>query len=230
MNYNPINDDTTVEDVVARLKLAGFTVRFASKTDSEAFGYLRWHAVDDNGGYGGEPWVDLGSIASGTDSFGQTSTWARANYTALHRDYPDTFTDISYANCFSLGAFVTDLIGSGDDTTDIVDVLEGLATDYPIYDEQDLYELESEEVTESWSYLVDDIPRWTLKDDSDKEAWVALIDNGRENEVREAFWDAISANDYYPEHNGLEVVWDDREVLQAARAVLSALTDTEVAQ
>jgi hypothetical protein len=73
-----------------------------------------------------EPYADLTSVGKGEGQAGQSSTVDRSNFRSLQRDYPDTFTPVSYSNVNALGAFVADL----DD--DLTGILTGLRSDYPL--------------------------------------------------------------------------------------------------
>jgi hypothetical protein len=78
----------------------------------------------------------------------------------------------------------------------------GLREVWPIYNEFDLSELESEAVTGSWKTLSQDLYR-DLPD-----ALQDLYFEYGEDAVRDQFWSLVSAADYYPECAGSEVRWD----------------------
>jgi hypothetical protein len=162
---------------------------------------------------GSRPWVNLSRIASGTDYYDQTTTCQRSNFRRLMADYPEVWTNLSCSNVDGLGAFVDDL------TEDIIQTLVKLS-EYPLYDEDDHSELESTEITESWDqYLHADIHNHGGLTNAEAEAWM----NAEPVALRDAFWTALSAQEYYPEHNGIEVIWDDAQVAMAARSALVAL-------
>lgn len=143
--------------------------------------------------------IDLGSIGRGEDTADQASTIDRSNYRSLRRDYPDTFTDISYGNVDVLGAFIGNL------SAELISVLCGLHSDYPLYDESDLDELESEEISESWDqYVQSDLTSEIYRAHADEgDSWDALTPD----QQSEMFWAAVEATDSYPEHNHHEVCW-----------------------
>ena len=141
-------------------------------------------------------WVDLGSIARGDDTADQTSTVLRSNYRSLRRDYPDVWTDRSYANVNALGAFIAEL------TPELAETLTGLATDYPAYNEEDISELESDEISEQW----DDFGAYELGQELPEDVqdtWNELP----ATDQRDLFDKACQVAGYYPEHNGIEVLW-----------------------
>lgn len=178
------------------LKSAGFPVRYAWRPD-ELQDYITWFDVQDYPADGYEPYVDLSSVARGEDAAGQTTTLARSNFRSLVRDYPDSFTRVSYSNVDALGAFVADL------TDELTGILVGLAEQYPLYDESDLSELESDEITESFEQYV----RYDIRDLIDPaglETWDGDLDDLAQ---RELFWSAVDGLDIYPEHDGLDVHW-----------------------
>jgi hypothetical protein len=184
----------------------------ASWSDPDA--YLIWHAfdrcpsyisysdvgTDTPGGYDGtftRAYVDLGNVARGEDAYGQTTTLDRSNFRSIMRDYPDMFTPTSYSNTDSLGAYVGNL------TEDVISELCGLVTGYPVYDESDMSELESDEITESFdSYVRRDITCEIAE--SHRDTWEFLL---TPDEQESAFWSAVTAADYYPEHDGHDVCW-----------------------
>lgn len=156
-----------------------------------------------------EAYVMLGSIGRGEDTAGQSTTVDRSNFRSLQRDYPDVFTPTAYANVDSLGAFLADI------PDEVADILAKLATDYPLYDEEDHSELEDEEITASWEqYVSADFPRELPEDVSDE--W----DNMTEDAQREHFWEAVQATESYPEHSGLDVCWRYGPIAEHVATVL----------
>ena len=161
-------------------------------------------------------YVDLSRVARGDDYYDQTSTLDRSNYRRLMEDYPDAFTPTSYSNVDSLGAYVGNL------SEDLIETLTGLVTDYPAYDDSDMSELESEEITESWDqYVRSDIgleipekyqDQW---DDLDELDIPATDTEPMREKKAEVFWDACQASDYYPEHSGLDIHWDYDKIMEA---------------
>lgn len=158
---------------------------------------------------------DLGEIAAGNDLYSQVPTWRRANYRALTRDYPETFTDIDYSNVAHL-AITADRL-----TEELASLLGRLANDYPVYDEEAMSELENEEISESVSdYVIHDIAR--EMDGQTREAWDDLT---RDEQIAMVF-NVCQSIDYYPEHSGLEVLWRYEELAPAITARLAPVEDT----
>jgi hypothetical protein len=182
---------------VTRLWSAGFEITYVNREDAEDGSLPPYrHYRQDRPEDGREAYVDLGSVASGEDAYGQVDTVRRSNFRRLQEDYPDMWTLVSYTNTDALGAFVNDL----DD--DVTEVLVNLATQYPVYDDDDMSQLENDETSERWDdYAADDF-RGELPEDA-QEAWDELGDE----EQRELFWSACEAAGYYPEHSGVEVLW-----------------------
>jgi hypothetical protein len=150
----------------------------------------------------GRFYVDLGSIARGDDTYGQTSTVDRSNYRSLMRDYPDTFTPVSYSNTDSLGAYISDLTG------DLVAILTGLQEQYPVYDESDMSELESDEITDAWDQYLDRDFRDVLESvlsESGMDRWDAQTAHWQ----RDTFYGIMAELQYYPEHSGYEIIWNN---------------------
>lgn len=155
---------------------------------------------------------DLSRIGAGNDLYSQTTTWQRANYRALRADYPDVFVDIEYSNVVSLA--ITS--GALDEHPELADLLAKLADEYPIYSDEAVSELEDEEIMESiGDYVTSDIrhemtesdrERW---DDLDREAKGSIIAN------------AMRLTAYYPEHNGLDVLWRYSEILPTVLHLVS---------
>jgi len=160
---------------------------------------------------------DLSRIGAGNDLYSQTTTWQRANYRALRADYPDVFVDIEYSNVVTLGI----LSGTLDENPDLVDLLAKLADEYPIYSDEAVSELEDEEIMESiGDYVTSDI-RHEFADDETRERWDAL-----DSEVRGSIIaDAMRLTGYYPEHNGLDVLWRYAEILPAVLRLMARATD-----
>jgi hypothetical protein len=175
------------------LRSAGFHIVYAQRPD-ESSGSVPWSGHYTSALDGMELYADLSRVGSGEDAYGQVDTVARSNFRSLIRDYPDVFTVTSYSNVDALGAFVADL------TDDLAEVLVKLTAEYAVYDEPDLSELESDEITESWSWFVSSDIRDHI---ADLDSWDVLSSDAQ----REMFWDACSVLDIYPEHNGREVVW-----------------------
>jgi hypothetical protein len=180
-----------------QLKRAGFTVSYANREDvSNGTLPPYGHYFHASRSAGLSAYVDLGNVARGEDAAGQASYVDRSNFRRLTVDYPTAFTPIGYVNVDSLGAFVADLDG------DLVDVLCGLATDYPVYDEDDMSTLEQDTITEEWAdFAASDFGR-ELPEDAE-EAWDALS----ESEQAEMFWSACEEAGQYPEAASVEILW-----------------------
>lgn len=150
----------------------------------------------------GEPYVSFDSVACGEDRYGQVPTWSRSNYRSLRRDFPQfPWVDTSYLNTNALGCFVSDL----DD--DMTGILVGLAETYPVYDEADMSDLESDEIGESWSEYMRDEVWGELPEVTRTVMWDLLT----EDTVTDLWWACVSAEVFgsYPEHRGVEVAWGD---------------------
>lgn len=145
-----------------------------------------------------EPFVVLSHVARGEHKAGQSTSWQRSNFRSLQRDLDDVpWVTIDYTDVDALGAFVADL------DSDTVDILVKLADEHPVYDEEDLSELEDEDIQESITgYVISDV-RLGLDEDV-AERWSDLHEDAQVFMVQ----GFIGERDGYPEHNGLEVRWD----------------------
>ena len=225
-----------LQDKISALSDAGFPIRYVERSTWTRYGTHDsdgWHESttvremcpahvsysdvhDTPTEFPCRAYVDLSSVARGDDTAGQTTTADRSNFRSLMRDYPDTFSPASYANVDTLGA----MVGNLDD--DMIGILTGLATDYPLYDESDLSELESEEITESWDqYVSSDIGSEVRRAMSDEgDAWDAMSDEAQ----RDMFWRAVEKTDSYPEHDGHDIRWTYGPVVTAIAAELGVFT------
>jgi hypothetical protein len=178
------------------------TVRHADRADVNGEDDYRWISsvrVHEHAADGREPFADLGHIARGEDAADQSSTVQRSNYRRLAEDYPEMLVRISYANTDTLGAFLSDL------TPELAEILGRLGDEYPVYDESDLSELESEEITASWDQYV----RFDMvgeMSDISAEAYESWIDLSEDAQCA-MFWEVCDALDIYPEHDGHDVLW-----------------------
>ena len=190
---------------IDRLQRAGFRVFYVRAEPREIeYGYLSPYGHTGYALPGSRAYVDLGDVASDAednyyDGF-TGSTISRSNYRSLNRDYPETFTRISYSDSNSLAALVAHL------TDEHVSILCGLKVDYPLYDESDLSELESEEISESWGQyvqadLTSEINSSLAEEISD--LWDELSDDDQ----RTMFWSVCDDLDIYPEHDGHDIHW-----------------------
>lgn len=212
----------TLDEVITRLRGASFDLGWADPADAANRGYLpptwvEWETQSwvpkvsatpgtyDNPRF--RPYVCLGNVARGRDAYGQTSTVHRSNYRSLRRDFPQVpWVDVSYVNVDSLGVFCTWFTEDAECGPDLLDILCKLATEYPVFDEDDMSSLEHDEIGESWGYMAWDL-RHELEDTPAADVWDYIGDTT----VQDLFWEAMSAGAFgnYPEHNGLEVVWGD---------------------
>lgn len=195
--------------------VGGFILSYVHRDDAKRFGYVhysdlrgeysnghRWLTVTGEGSeHYGEPYVSFDGIALDEDSYGQASSVVRSNFRSLMRDFPDfPWVNTSLLNTNALGCFVADL----DD--DMAERLIGLAEGYPVYDEGDMSELESDEITESWSsYMSSEI--WRVLSEPLRVMWDAI----GEDEITDMWWACVSGDVFgsYPEHHGVEVTWGD---------------------
>ena len=201
------------------LKSAGFTVSLAEPREARERGYVDskyvahsdYYRTDDS-----RPYVEFGERDE--DYYGQSSTVERSNFRSIVRDFPGIIVPVSYSNVNALGAFVHDM------TDELINVMIGLREEYPVYDESDLSELESEEITKAFSlYLFADWYR------SASEEWQEVADLVGGSfmddyaEMRDAFFQATYDADYYPGHDGNQVRWDDAKVDACMVTALCAL-------
>lgn len=192
-----MDENMTLTEKIDRLRSAGFTLSYADRfawvrtpgTTYWADNAYHWEVKErvpnyvDHGEVHTYPaentraYVDLGDVARGRDYYDQTSDHQMSNYRSLRRDYPESFTDTSYSNVDSLGAYVGNL------SPELVDILCGIKTEYPLYDESDLSELEQEIQQECW----DSSQRYDLRRD--------LIDQAESDEAMEDTLDAMDEAD-----------------------------------
>lgn len=219
-----------------RLKRAGFDMAYVWRSDVTNGSVSSYRVTGQYlGGYKhltvnsephasyGETFVDLGKVAMGEDSYGQTDTVVRSNFTAIQRDYPQVpWVCISYLNTESLGIFLADLVEVDDpegDDLGLVDMFVGLAEQYPIYDESAMSELEFEEIGQSWEdWLRDEIHRAYDHMQPTTGGLQLIWDDLGEQDVSDLWWRCVSAEVFgnYPEHRGVEVVWGSIDVLTEA--------------
>lgn len=206
-------------DRLARLRQVGYSIRFVDARKAYEQGYVGHGESFTVGGCGLVPFVEFN--IRGYDYYGQSTTVDRSNFRSLLRDFGNAFIPVSYSNVDVLGGFPLSMPDEAWDT------VISLASDYPLYDESDHSELESEEITASWDEFVwSDMYRAMSHEDSE---WRDVADRYRGDEIGQAFWSALSDGDYYPEHSGLEVMWDYPETLAVIQRALCALVDAEFA-
>jgi len=188
-------------EIIDALKSAGYPVTWLDDDAVMDAGYaLPYSHYRHNGPTShARAYVDLSKVAKGEDTADQSSTVDRSNYRSLMRDYPDVWLPIGYSNVNALGAYVANL------SPELTEILTGLVEQYPVYDESDMCELESDEITESWAqYVQADLTSEIHRAHCDEgDAWDALSEDAQ----REIFWTTVESTDSYPEHNGHDVLW-----------------------
>jgi hypothetical protein len=215
---------TDMTNKVDKLRQAGFRIywlAFNDITEIRDKEYVSPYWLSDHANTTDIPYVDLDSVASGEDTANQTSTWSRSNYRRLSEDYKNYWIDTSYSNVNALGAIVSDL------PDEVIDVLIGLKTEYPIYDEEDVSQLENDEIDASWdqyhkfdisSAIVEKLSQDGKDDIADK--FYEMTDS----DIRSLFLRCVVETGNYPEHNGLEITWpDSHEVVN--RMIAGAIRD-----
>lgn len=111
----------------------------------------------------------------------------RSNHRSLLRDFPDTFVDVDWGS-YDTHSLAMDLDQEIDheDLLYVVDILRKLADDYPLYDEEDHSELESELEESDWeSHGAYDLRRELQEVLGDDDA--ELADNVTEEALRDAW-------------------------------------------
>lgn len=183
--------------VLEKLRAAGFTLGHADRIRALADGFVRptdWHEYPDANRQ--HPWVLLSDVARGDCPSGQVRTVLRSNMRCLHRAYPGVFIDVAFSNTTTLGAFVADLPPL------LVDRLCALATEYLVFEEDDLAALERQEVLDSW-------PQWVSADvrsglgDHARAVWDELDDDALEA----LWWEVVTGTGSWPEHDARAVLW-----------------------
>jgi hypothetical protein len=187
-------------DAAEQLRRAGFPVSYASREDV-TYGTLppySHYRSDSRSDDHKLAYVDLSSVAKGEDAHGQSSYVDRSNFRRLTEDYPEAFTPIGWTNVDGLGSFVRDIAAEDG----LVDALCSLATDYPVYDDDDLSTLEQDEISEQWSdFGAHDFGR-ELGEDAE-----AIWDTLTEDEQSQLFYAACEESGYYPEAASVEILW-----------------------
>lgn len=204
---------TRMKHRMRTLRHLGLKVRYADPRIAYdgGGGSLRWSDVSD---YRRAEYVPLLIVESahGVDAYGQSSIWERSNFRRLSEDYPGAVIPLSHTNVDQLCAFVHSIDG------DLFDTLVKLEREYPIYDEDDASALEDEEIGAAFDdYLFADLLR-ELDDEDRERAWDVR------DVLRDAFYEELHRRDYYPEHDGHDVRWDDRIALAALRAAIDRST------
>lgn len=170
-------------------------------------------------------YLDFTGIArDDSDSGGQASVAYRSNLRAIKATYPNVFTPLHYVGSECLGAFLVDL----DD--DVAEMLIGLADGYPLFDEDDVWALEQEDIEESWS-------QWAMQEFYSlmsyrvQNDWTAiggdLVTDLAWSLVRAAQEGKVSSMGYGSgeegvHHDGLEVCWDYKRMTSPLASAVSA--------
>lgn len=213
----------TLDDKIKMLRDAGFDLAYACPStiwpQGEDRGHIRstdvvWESgpmrywrgdVTSHPDMSRIAYVSFGNVAAGEDRYNQTSTVNRSNYRSIKRDFPQfPWVDVSYMNRVDLGAFVDTL------DQDMIDLLCGLATEYPVYDEGDMSALESDEIDESWDQWL----RREIRDhltEREQDVYDYVWTYGASGDLDDVWWDMVRDDGLgsYPEHNGIEVCWGD---------------------
>lgn len=197
---------------IGRLRTAGFAVGYAGRDRAWDDGFVRpldcSHYPDEQRPH---PFVSFADIARGEDRAGQSSTVQRSNLRGLHRAFAGVFTDLVFPDVAVLGAFVGDL------SDDVVDVVCRLATEYLVFDEDDLSALETEEIHASWGqWLAHDVCRGLGENAT--AVWDALDDEERER----LWWQTVTGLNAWPEHDGRSPRWRLGRLTPAYAARLTA--------
>ncbi|WP_306211090.1 hypothetical protein [Actinoplanes sp. RD1] len=215
----PVGEDWLVDrlrpfsaPVIEQLRAARFTVGYADHGEAAEQGFVRplgWREHADE--VHRHVYVMLSDIARGECRAGQSSTVQRSNMRSLHRVFPDVFTDMAFSNVTVLGAFVADL------SPEVVGVLCRLVSEYLVFDEDDLVELERQEVLDSWQQWISaDIHR-SLGDHA-STVWDDLDDETRE----QLWWQVVHGTGAWPEHDTRTVRWSLGRLTSAYAARLIA--------
>ena len=179
--------------------------------EETSYGFYRIMSVDD---YNGKYRMSEDSVTylevPGTvwgDYCG--SVYNRSNMRRLLEDYPDTFVTVGMdfsSTCLLLPLNSAMPEGLGD-------ILDGLE-DYPIYDESDLSELETEMTDEAW----DRWGAWDLRRDLEKALGDDSLEDVEDDALREAWWAACEVAGFYPyaEDATNMILWDGH-VLEALK-------------
>lgn len=230
-----MQDHPTLRDKIAALRSAGFPIRYVDRSEVHweyPLGGPSREVTELREPHGGtvycsdvhdrptacpcRAYVDLSRAGKSECQAGQSTTLDRSNFRSLVRDYPHMFTPTAWSNVDGLGAYVGNL------TPEVIEILAGLADQYPVYDESDMSELESDEITESF----DQYARADAESDMDEQTrdlWdqLALVSDSAQQDL---WWQVCSANqgNDYAEHDGYSANWDFGRFLPALAGALAA--------
>jgi hypothetical protein len=129
---------------------------------------------------------------AGWGEYDNSSTYNRSNYRVLVESYGDWLVTINNGNDRD-GRGLALIVGSVV-PTELLRIIDGLS-DYPVIDESDLSELESELTEEMWDRWVRfDLPR----DLVDAGVSDDVLDQITDNSLQSAFWGVVSDLSLYP--------------------------------
>lgn len=187
----------SMREKLEMLTRAGFRIGWADPKEAYERGWVSHDSVGPHAEYYRtdecRPFVEFDNTR-GEDDYDQVPAWERSNHRSILSDYPNVFLPVSYSNLNTLGGFVHSM------TVEHIAMMIGLA-EHPVYDESDLSALESEEIDASWGQY--------LRADMDLgDEWEQVADLFTDAEFKRAFERAMWELEYWPDHNGLDVVWD----------------------
>jgi hypothetical protein len=165
--------------------------------------YDRWYWIDTPNPVGGET-VSMGSLGMQYVGPGETAThyeipvtaWgdyfgdgvSRSNYRSLLRDFPDTFVEVKGDYFSQYLAIPVDSL-----TDELLDIATGLVEQYPLYDEEDHSELETEELDEQLGdWIISDIRSDLRREHGKEDAFLS------DDTIRELFYEWLSDANEYP--------------------------------
>lgn len=219
-----------LQDRIDQLRSVGFALGYLDRSDmgtvahvpafrihTEYYGGSRICTVTCEPYADAEPFVDFGDVAADDDGWEQCDTVRRSNFRVLLEldesyqvnECRPLFFKIGYGRTTTLGAFVADLPG------EVIDMMISLKERYPVLDDDDLSDLESEEIYASWdAYLRSDLylamDRLRGRTGSLRLIW----DHLGEEAVERLFWDAVQDDRFggmIPTHDGRDVVWGGQD-------------------
>lgn len=201
----------TLTGKIEMLRTAGFRIGYADPCEAYLGSYVSWSGVRDFPFDGGMPVVVLDGVAKGEDRFDQSTTWQRSNFRSLLRDYGQALIPVSYPNVDVLALFPHSV------SDELIDTVVSFS-DYVIYDENDMAYLELEEIEASFGgYLWADTQNILSPEAQDIAGRFDLA------EIQDAFFGEMYADDYFPDHDGLDVLWDEPTVVRLLESALAKL-------
>lgn len=128
------------------------------------------------------------------------ATYTRSNYRSLLRDFPGTFVDVYGSHGYSglaldMSAYIPE---------HLADCLHNLADEYPVYDESDMSELETELQTEGWANHGREDFRREVVSHLRNLGWLGsvgvdaddLAESITDDQLDRLFWDAYSNGEH----------------------------------